>query len=389
MAIILLILFIDVLCYSMIAPLLPLYIAQLGLEGLPTAPIAGALAALYAAMQLISGPVLGSLSDRHGRKPVLLACVLGTAASFALLATVHTLPALVLAVLLDGLTGGNLTAAYAYVADISTPERRAHRLALAGAAFGFGVMAGPALGGIVSAAGLYVPAQVAFGLALTNIATGALLLPESLPASQRRQQPRHRAPGPLRQLFGLRAVSWLLLAVFAANLAFAGLQSNFPLYSLTRFAWTPRDTGGFFAFVGLCAVITQGGLLRVLQPRLGDRRLIRGGLAVLATGLAGIALAAEGWQLFPATALAALGSGLSLPTLSALASARLRPDQQGLLMGGTQTLLAAANIAAPLLAGAAFEWLAPGAPYLLGAAFAITALLAAQRGLMARQSTSE
>lgn len=384
-AVILLVLFVDVLCYSMVAPLLPLYVGQLGLAGVPTAPVAGALAALYAAMQLISGPLLGGLSDRHGRKPVLLACILGTALSFALLAAVHTLPALVLAVLLDGLTGGNLTVAYAYLADVSPPERRAQRLALAGAALGLGVMTGPALGGVISATGLYVPAQAAFGLALTNIAVGLLLLPESLPASQRIQQRQAahglHARGLVRMLFDLRSVSWLLFSIFAANLAFGGLHSNFPLYSRQRFAWTPRDTGYLFAFVGLCAVITQGVVLRALQPRLGDRRLVTGGLAVLAAGLAGIALATQGWHLFPAAALAVFGSGISLPTLSALASTRLRADQQGLLMGSTQTLLAAANIAAPLLAGAAFEWLAPGAPYGLGAVFAAIALLAAQRAL--------
>ena len=163
--------------YGIMLPLLPFYVqAQSG-----GAAIAGALSSLYASAQLFAGPVLGALSDRYGRRPVLLVCLLGTSFGYLMLGLADSLPLIFLAVLIDGLTGGNLTTAYAYIADVTTTENRARGMGMVGAAFGLGLMAGPALGGLLSPYGLYVPAFTASAIALSNVIFGYFVLPESLP----------------------------------------------------------------------------------------------------------------------------------------------------------------------------------------------------------------
>jgi MFS family permease len=388
---ILLSVFLDVATYGMVAPLLPLMLTSFGGD----AALAGALAAMYATLQLLCGPVLGALADRIGRKPVLFGCLLGTALSYSLLAVWPTLPMLVAAMALDGITGGNLSTAYAYIADTSTPDNKAGRIALAGAALGFGVLAGPALGGMLSEWGLYVPLAAAAVIALLNTLGGGVLLPESLPF-ERRVSGVAPALGFLATLRGVgKAVrraeaGGALLAILLANLAFGGLQSNFPLYVQQRFDWSAREVSYFFAFVGLCAVLTQGVLLRVLQPRLAAGVLIKGGLVALGAGLAALAGTPLGAGLYPAAALAALGSGLGLPMLSALLSNRVAPEEQGRMMGAVQTAVALANIGAPLIAGAAFVWVGANAPYWIAAALAFAAALSARRiGAAARRQLQE
>jgi predicted MFS family arabinose efflux permease len=184
---------------------------------------------------------------------------------------------------------------------------------------------------------------------------------------------------PLSALRGAREWAAVLSAIFLANLGFGGLQSNFPLFAQLRFAWTAREIGWFIAFVGVCAVLTQGVLLRIAQGQLRAGVLIVIGLSTLAIGLAGIGLAPEPHWLYAAAAVAALGSGLCLPTLSAWMSNQAGPMQQGAVMGATQTTIALANITAPLLAGAAFAYVAAPAPYLLGAALTLMALIASRQ----------
>lgn len=380
MRILLLTIFLDVLAYSMIAPQLPLYVRSFAGSSAPSAALAGVLGAAYAFLQLVSGPVTGALSDRHGRRPVLMICLTGTVVAFTLLANADSLPVLFAAVLIDGLTGGNLTTAYAYISDISTTGDRARRLALAGAAFGAGVTFGPAIGALFASIGVAAP-LVAVTVAVVNLAVAARWLPavRTVDTTPRRSS----APNAASSILGDHRLRGLLFAIFAANTAFAGLQSNFGLFSADRFAWTVRDTGVFFAFVGACAVLTQGFLLRTLQKYVAPRRLISNGLLLLAVGLAGIAASSSGAILFPLAALAALGSGASLPMISAVAVDRIGTDQRGAFMGLTQSLTAGANIVAPLVAGAAYQWIAPAAPYLFGAACAVCAAIAAAFALSA------
>jgi MFS family permease len=179
----------------------------------------------------------------------------------------------------------------------------------------------------------------------------------------------------------------LLLTIFLLNLAFAGLQSNFPLFSSERFGWGPAQNGAFFAFVGVCAVFTQGFLIGRLQPRLGEARLAIGGLAIMAVGLAAVALAGQAWQLYPLVGGMALGSGLAIPALSSLVSRRAGDAGQGTVMGGMQALLSLTLVLGPALAGLLYDQVGRGAPYLAGGALAGAALLVAGRALRWRPPT--
>jgi MFS family permease len=373
MSIIYLTIFLDVFTYGMVAPLLPFYVQRHG----GGAALAGMLGSLYALMQLVSGPILGPLSDRLGRRPVLLGCLLGTAAAYAILGLSDALAFVFLAVALDGLTGGNLTTAQAYVADLTPETERARGIGRVGAAMGLGLMTGPALGGLLSAYGLRWPALAGCGVALINIAIGWLFLKESLPVEKRASRlhwPSLNLAAQLRQAFAFPFLRRFLLTLFTLNLAFAGLQTNFPLFSQARFGWEARQNGLFFAFVGVCAVITQGYLVGRLTSRWGERRLSLAGLALLATMLAGVALAQEDWLLFPLVGLAALGSSLSIPSLTSLVSRGVEASQQGGVMGGMQSLLSLTAILGPSLAGGLFQGIDPAAPYWAGSLLGLAAL---------------
>jgi MFS family permease len=349
--------------YGMVVPLLPFFVEAQAGSGL----IVGLISSLYALMQFLAAPAIGSLSDRFGRRPVLLGCLFGTACAYVVLGLADSLALIALAVALDGITGGTNATAQAYIADATTPEQRARGLGIVGAAFGLGLMLGPALGGLLSGYGLWLPAFSAAAIAFLNIGFGLLVLPESLPAERRnRGQLRLNPFGQFAHLRGARMMRGLLLAIFLLNMAFAGLQSNFPLFSLTRFGWDARDNGLFFAFVGVCAVLTQGTLLGRLQPRLGETRLALGGLAIMALALLLVAIASQGWLLYPLVGLIALGSGLAIPALTALVSGQVHESHQGAVMGGLQSLLSLTLIAGPALAGALFDGMSPTAPYLVG-----------------------
>ncbi len=360
--------------YSMMLPLLPFFVINLG----GGAALAGGLSALYAFIQLFSGPVLGSLSDRIGRKPILLACLFGTAISYGLFGLAGSLWVLFAAVLIDGLTGNNLTTAYAYVADITDENNRTSGMGIVSAAFGLGLMAGPALGGLLSQFGLSVPAYAAATVALMNVLYGLFFLPESLAPEKRSLKPiQFNAFRLLADLFSSPLLQKLLVSLFLLNLAFSGLQTNFPLFSHARFGWNTLQNGLFFAFVGVLAVVVQGVLVNRLQPIFGEQKLTIFGLLCMSLGMAGIAFSPQDTWLYPSVAVAALGSGLSIPSISGLLSLRANAQQQGQLMGGQQALLSLTNIIGPAAAGLLFQFVAIPAPYWLGAGLVLLAFLVA------------
>ena len=372
--------FVDLLGYGMVIPLLPFYVTRQS----GGAAVAGALGSLYALMQLLSGPVLGALSDAYGRRPVLLVCLLGTACAYLLLGLANSLTVIFVAVMVDGITGGSLTTAQAYIADVTAPEARTRGLGLVGAAFGLGLMTGPALGGLLSLYGLWAPAFVACAIALSNVLFGLFVLSESLPPERRTAAPtwpRLNSVAQLIGLFRLAPIRVLMVTLFTLNLAFAGLQTNFPLYSHARFGWDAVRNGIFFAYVGVCAVLIQGVLLGRLQPRFGEARLVVSGLALMAIGLAGLAVAPWDWTLYPIVGLVALGTGLSIPSLTSLISRRVAASEQGRVMGGTQALLSLTMILGPTMAGLSFERVGTSAPYWLGGLLAAAALLIAHLAL--------
>lgn len=377
--------FVDLAGYGMIVPLLPFYVQRVA----PGATLVGILSGLYAAAQFLVGPMLGSLSDRFGRRPVLITCLSGTSLAYLLLAVADNLPLLALALLIDGVTGGNLSIAQAYIADSTAPDRRARGVGLIGAAFGLGLMVGPVLGGLLSLFGLSVPAQVASALALANTLFALVMLPESLPPERRRsflpnsaEQSRLsaflRAANPLANLISLlriAAIRRLLIVVVLLNLAFSGLYSNFPLFTAARFGWGMFENAVFFAFVGVCAVTTQGLLLELMQRWLGDMHLARVGMTMMSGALVATGLAPAAWILYPSAGLIAFGSGLAIPALTSLLSLRVSPADQGRLMGGTAALLNLTMIAGPVIAGVSFDQAGTAAPHLIGALLAVAALL--------------
>ena len=365
--------FVDMIGYGIVVPLLPFY-AGLYASG---AVLVGLLGSVYAAMQFAGGPFLGGLSDRHGRRPVLLLCLLGASLAYLLLGLASTLAILVLAVVLAGAASGTLATAQAYIADSTTKEARAKGLGMIGAAFGLGLMAGPALGGLLSFHSLSAPALFASALALSNFVFGYLTLPESHPPHLRRAVPLlHLNPiSQLGRILKMRNVRTLLVVVLLLNLAFAGLVSNFPLFSHVRFGWGTTSNAFFFAFVGVCAVVTQWLLIGRLQPRFGESRLLLGGLALVALNLALVALVPSGILLYPVVGLLALGTGLAIPSLTAIISNRTPAQSQGRLMGDLQAILSLALILGPTLAGLAFDYLGIPAPYLIGGTLAALALI--------------
>jgi MFS family permease len=377
--------FVDMVGYGLVVPLLPFYAR----EHATGAAVIGLLGSLYAAMQFVGGPFLGGLSDRAGRRPVLILCLLGASLAYLLLGLAETILLLFAAVVLAGAASGTLATAQAYIADSTPPERRARGLGLIGAAFGLGLMAGPAMGGLLSLYSLSAPALAASALALCNAAFGILILPESL-------QPKHRTLTPLRRLnpvsqlrgvLGMGAIRGLLLVVFLLNLSFAGLLTNFPLFSNARFGWDASANAFFFAFVGVCAVLTQGVLIGRLQPRLGEERLLLGGLSLMAINLGLMALVPLGPLLFPVVGALAVGTGLAIPALTSLISRRVSGRVQGKVMGGLQAILSLSLILGPVVAGLAFDHLGTPAPYWIGALLAALALLMASVSLRRERRT--
>jgi len=379
---------VDVLGYGIMLPLLPFFVqAQDG-----GAVIAGGLMSMYSSIQLVSGPILGALSDRYGRKPILLLCIFGTGLSYLLLGLANSLVIIFIAVFIDGLTGSNLTLAHAYVADTTNAETRARGISLSTLAFGLGVMAGPALGGLLSGFGLSIPALVASALAFANMLFGFFFLPESLPPERRETKPISQVfawTGQFMSVFRRKNIQNFLIVLFLLNLAFAGLQTNFPLYSNARFHWTPAQNSYFYLYVGLCGVIVQGFLFIKLQTRFGERKLIPVGLACMVIGLAGMAFVPAAWMLFPVVAIVTFGTGISIPSLTALVSLRVPDSEQGRLMGGNQTLLALTNIFGPTIAGISFDVVAVSAPYWLGSLFSLFALMVAIMSLRGRLQPDE
>jgi MFS family permease len=377
--------FVDMIGYGIVVPLLPFY-AELYASG---ALVVGLLASIYAVMQFVGGPFLGGLSDRRGRRPVLLLCLLGASFAYLLLGLAQTLASLVVAVVLAGAASGTLATAQAFIADSTTMEGRARGLGLIGAAFGLGLMAGPALGGLLSLHSLSAPALFASALALTNCVFGYLTLPESHAPHLRRRVPLLRLDpiSQLARILKMRHVRALLAAVLLLNLALAGLVNNFPLFSQARFGWGTTSNAFFFAFVGMCAVVTQGFLIGRLQPRFGESGLLLGGLALVSLNLLLVSLVPSGVLLYPIVGLLALGMGLAIPSLTAIISNRTPAGVQGRLMGGMQAILSLALILGPVTAGLAFDHLGIPAPYLIGGTLTLLALIVSGADLLSGRGT--
>jgi len=355
---------VDMMGYGLIMPLLPFIVKSWSSDAF----IVGLLGSLYAATQLLVAPVLGSLSDRIGRRPVLLLCLFGSALAYLSIALANSITLLAAAIALGGAAGSSMPVAQAYIADTTTPQHRTRGLGLLGAAFGLGLIGGAAMGGFLSQYGLAIPPALAAGIALGNALYATIALPESLPSHHRHHSTyRLRLLTPVYTAMQIPTVRPLLFAVVLLNIAFAGLQSNVGLFTMTRFGWGPTQNALLFVFVGIWAAITQAGLLKILHPLLGDTRLAGGGMGFMALAFLLVGMVKQSdWLLFPLAAMLAIGMGLAVPTLTSIISQRAGNGRQGAVLGGMQALISLALIVGPLSFGFLFDRFGPDTPYLIG-----------------------
>jgi multidrug resistance protein len=382
--------FIDITGFGLILPLLPFWAERLG-----AGPVGVTLIlTVYALAQFLFTPLLGSLSDRYGRKPVILLSLLVEAFSFALTALVGSLPLLLVARFIGGLGASNIGSAQAVVADVTPPEGRARGMGLIGASIGLGFVVGPALGGVLAPLGATLPFWVAMGVALANALLVLALLPET---RQQRAAKTDDAPariGAAGLLLGWQrtlrqpAVARLVAINLLFTLAFTAMEAIFPLFSQRVFGWTAEQNGYIFTYVGVVIVIMQGGLVGRLVQYVGEHRLLLAGLALLAVGLALLPLSMQVATLLVALGILSVGEGAVTPTSSALLSFASSAEVQGETLGLAQGVGGLGRIIGPLLAGVLFT-VGTGAPFLAGAGLLAVAVVIAWPGLPGAPRTGD
>ena len=367
--------FIDLMGFGIVIPLLPIYAEQMN----ATPFAAGALIAVYSLMQLVFAPAWGRISDDIGRRPVLLMCLAGSAMSYLLLAGAWRLEVLFLARVLAGVAGASIPVAQAYIADVTGPAERARGMGLIGAAFGLGMVIGPALGGGLSLLGPRVPEGFAAGLCLANVLVAAYRLPESLPGAVRRQVPfRHPLSlASLRDAVVRPGAASLLAVFFLVTLGFAVLEGTFSL-AADRYGYSQAQVDWLWVYMGLVAVVVQGWLVGRLARRLPERALVVLGTVALGLGFLWIPFAGRAVGL-PIGLLAALalvvgGQGLASPSLSSLISKTVDDSVYGEALGVSQSLSAGARVLGPAGGGLIFSRMDAAAAYLAAAVCAAGAL---------------
>ena len=365
--------FIDLFGFGILLPALPYYAQKLGASGLTL----GILFSSYSVAQLLGAAALGRLSDRFGRRPVMLASLAGSAVSFALCALATTLPMLAGARALAGLFGGSIAAAQAVIADVTRPEERARFMGLLGAAVGLGFVAGPAVGALLAPWGFGAAAWVAAGMALLNLALAAVLLQETRhPASDAARRFRFDL---LLSALERRPLNRYLAATFLNTFAFLALEVTLAFLIAQRFALHERGFGGIMVFVGVLIVIGQGGLVGPLTRRLGEARLATWSCVGLALALLAVPSMPTLPLLLVALGAAALTQSLASPSLATLLSRASGADEQGGVLGLGQSLSALARAVSPAIAGALWD-LGALWPYAAGAAVAVVAAAAVGSG---------
>lgn len=373
-------LLLDVLGFGLLIPVSPRLVEQLGGGGEAAAATAvGALASLYAAMQFIFSPVLGSLSDRFGRRPVLLVALLGSGLDYFAMAFAPTLWLLFLTRAINGISGASMTTANAYVADVTPPEKRAAAFGMLGAAFGLGFVFGPILGGVLGDINIRLPFYVAGGLTLLNWLYGLLVLPESLPPERRRPVTWSRT-NPVGVFVGLRRyplAMGLAGVLFLLNLAQFGLHATWVLYTGHRYHWSATQVGLSLAIVGIGAAVVQGGLARRIIPRLGEPRSILFGLAIAVLAYVGYGSATQGWMIYAIVAVASIGA-IAGPAIQSMITRSVDPREQGEIQGALTGLGSVAGIIGYSLGAGTFAYfISDRAPFQMpGASFYLSAILA-------------
>lgn len=379
----------DMLAMSIIMPVLPRLVLDFnGNDAAATAHWLGVFGTAWALMQFVFSPVQGALSDRFGRRPVILLSNIGLGLDYVLMAVAPSLWVLLIGRILSGITAASISTSFAYMTDATPPERRASAFGLINVAFGLGFILGPAIGGLLGDLGPRLPFWLAAGLSLANAAYGAFVLPESLPPERRAPfRWRHANPmGALRLLASTPPLLGLSASQFLVAVAHASLPGLFVLYATYRFGWTQGQIGLAFAAVGACSAVVGGVLVRPVVRRFGERRALLAGLACGALGLVWLALAPTGTVLLAGIPVLELMS-LAGPAGQALMTREVAADEQGALQGAASSLASIGSLVAPglfttvfaaaIAPGAAIHL--PGAPYLLAAALMGAGLIIAAR----------
>lgn len=382
----------DMFALGMIIPVLPHLIEDfLGGDTAGAAKVYGVFGTVWALMQFLSMPVVGALSDRYGRRRVVLLSNVGLGLDYVLMALAPNLWWLFVGRVISGITAASVSTGMAYIADVTPPEKRSAAFGKVGVAFGLGFVLGPALGGLLGSVDPRLPFWVAAALSLANALYGFFILPESLPPERRRPFEWRRA-NPLGSLALLRRhpeLSGLAGVIFLSNLAHAALPATFVLYGAYRYGWDERHVGLVLASVGICSAIVQGAVVGPAVRRFGERRALLIGLACGAVGFFGYGLAPTGLAFLAAVPVVALW-GLASPAAQGIMSRHIGPTEQGALQGATGSLMGIATMIGPALFAATFayfigagtRWHAPGA------AFVLASLLLAAGAMLAARTTA-
>jgi len=391
-------LLIDVTGFGIIIPVMPRLISELIHGSIPDASrYGGWLIFAFAVMQFVCAPIVGNLSDRFGRRPILLASLFGFGIDYLFLAFAPTIGWLFVGRLIAGIMGASFTTATAYLADISEPEKRAQNFGMIGAAFGLGFIIGPAIGGILGANfGARAPFLASAALALVNWLYGFFILPESLKPEHRRPFDWKRA-NPMGSLLHLKkypVILGLVASIVLVYIAAHAIQSTWSYYAMEKFQWNEAWVGYSLAFVGLMIALVQGVLIRSIIPRIGQKRGVYVGLGFYSLGLLLLAFANQSWMVFAFFVPYCLG-GIAGPSLQGIMSTQVPPNEQGELQGALSSLISVTMIVGPPLMTNSFAYFTgnaapfhfPGAPMFIGALLTLASALIARRSLHANLPT--
>jgi DHA1 family tetracycline resistance protein-like MFS transporter len=382
-------LLIDVMGLGIIIPVIPKLIEHLIHGNLSQASgYALWLTAAYAGMQFLFSPLIGNLSDRFGRRPVLLFSLLGFSVDYMFSAFAPTIAWLFVGRIVAGITGASFTTGSAYIADISTPENRSANFGMIGVAFGVGFIIGPVIGGVLGKYDVHYPFIAAALLALLNATYGYFILPESLDLQHRRPFEIKKA-NPVSTLIKLskyKSVIGLAVSLFLIYFAAQAVQCAWTFYTMDKFSWNEAMVGYSLGAVGLFVALVQGGLIRVIIPKLGQERSIWIGLLLYALGLALFAFATKGWMMFAFLVPYCLG-GIAGPALQGYMSASVPPNEQGELQGGLTSLMSLSSIFGPIVMLGSFHYFTqpnpyfqfPGAPFVIGSVLMLLSAILAVR----------
>ena len=336
-----------------------------------TALAVSLLTVLYAVSQFIAAPILGKISDKYGRRPILLFCLFGSAIGYFIFGIGGALWVLFLSRIIDGFTGGNISIATAIITDVSPLEDRTKNLGLIGAAFGLGLIIGPIIGGLFSQISLAAPAYAAGIFSLAATVVGFFILPESLPKSERNHESlKFNDLNPVASIgkFITRPIVGIFLAVFIiVNFTFSGFTITLPVYVINKFAIDPLNIGGLLFVAGVVSSVVQGGLIGKLSKKFGDKKLLISGILFLTFGLILFLFAQIFWLLYIILGIISMGIGLITPTLNSLISKMVLPSELGEVFGVNTSLNSLMTIIGPLTAGLIYDYISPTAPYWFGA----------------------